>query len=86
MLLAYEPPCDSEADEQLAPVDISAGDRYSNTALHLAAKKGHCIVAVTLLSKGASVRARLAALRLLLTASSLHKPVGILYQDFSSES
>ena len=64
MLLAYKPPSDVETDEQLATVDISARDYDSNTALHLAAEGGHCSVADTLtcISKGASVRARLAAL------------------------
>ena len=57
MLLARS---DVVTDEQLATSDISAGDKRSSTALHLAAGRGHCSVAVTLLSKGASVRARLA--------------------------
>ena len=62
MLLAYEPPSHGEAEEHLATVDISAKDKELNTPLHLAAQGGHCSVAVKLISKGASVRARLAAL------------------------
>ena len=72
MLLAYyEPPSDVETDELLATVDISAGDYCSNTALHLAAEGGHCSVADTLLSKGASIRARLAALFVLHVANTI---------------
>ena len=62
MLLAYEPPSVLETDELLATVDISAGDDRFNTALHVAAEQGHCSVADTLLSEGASVRTKLAAL------------------------
>ena len=59
MLLVYEPP----SDKQLATVvDISAEDDHSNTALHHAARRGHCSVADTLINKGANIRARLAAL------------------------